>query len=172
MSSRTRSQAATVDVYTGVDDNILRQLDLTLEIADPGSSGDTLNLSLSVAISAVNEDQSFEAPADAKPLDELIPGGVGAIAGGLGALGAGGGSTAVRAAPGAVPAATSGRCRPSTSSASATPRPRTTSPPATTCSSSRLRRAGEPAPRWHSGPYSSRATRCGEGTRRESHPNC
>ena len=86
-------QAATVDVYTGVDDNILRRLDLTLEIADPGSSGETLSLSLSVGISAVNEEQSFDSPADAKPLDELIPGGVGAIAGGLGALGADAGGT-------------------------------------------------------------------------------
>jgi len=84
-------QAATVDVYTGVDDNILRRLDLTLEIADPGSAGETLDLAFSVGISEVNESQSFEAPADAKSLDDLVPGGIGAIAGELDSLGGGSG---------------------------------------------------------------------------------
>jgi hypothetical protein len=86
-------QSSSVDVYTGADDKILRKLDLAIELADPGGSGQTVTFSLSIGISAVNEDQTIEAPADAKPLDDLIPGGLGALGGlqsggtGLGDLG-------------------------------------------------------------------------------------
>jgi hypothetical protein len=75
---------ATVDVYTGADDNILRRLDLTLEL-DDSEGGGSLSLALSLGINEVNEDQDIEAPADARPLSELIPGGLG----GLGGLGGG-----------------------------------------------------------------------------------
>lgn len=82
-------ESASVDVYTGADDSILRKLDLSIELADPGGSGQTVSFSLSIGISDVNEDQTIEAPADAKPIDELIPGGLGS----LGSLGGGAGDT-------------------------------------------------------------------------------
>ena len=76
-------RAAGVDVYTGVEDKILRRLDLTLELADGGAGGQVLGLAVSIGVSGVNEEQTIEAPADAEPLEDLIPGGLG----GLGALG-------------------------------------------------------------------------------------
>lgn len=85
--------AASVDVYTGVEDNILRRLDLALEIDDPEGNGGTVSVALSIAISEVNEDVSIEAPADAQPLEELIPGGLGAIGPGLPGLGGSGGGS-------------------------------------------------------------------------------
>ena len=74
-------ESASVDVYTGVEDKILRRIDLSIALADPGGSGDTLALDLSIGISGVNEDQEIEAPANAQPLDELIPGGLGGLGG-------------------------------------------------------------------------------------------
>jgi hypothetical protein len=81
-------ESASVDVYTGADDKILRKLDLSISLADPGGSGQTVSLDLSIGLSDVNEEQTIEAPADAKPLDDLIPGGLGAL-GGLGGGGTG-----------------------------------------------------------------------------------
>jgi hypothetical protein len=74
-------ESASVDVYTGSEDKILRKLDLSIELADPGGSGQTVGFTLSIGISDVNEEQTIEAPADAKPLDELIPGGLGSLEG-------------------------------------------------------------------------------------------
>jgi len=86
---------ATIDIYTGADDHILRRLDISLDLADPGASGSTANLKLSIGISGVNDDQSIEAPANPKPIDELIPGGLGAVLANPslgGALGSGAGA--------------------------------------------------------------------------------
>lgn len=90
-------ESASIDIYTGAEDKILRRMDLSLSLADPGGSGDTLALDLSIGLSAVNEEQTIEAPADAQPLEELVPGGLGGLGGagleGLGGLqGLGGGS--------------------------------------------------------------------------------
>ncbi len=82
-------KSASIDVYTGADDKILRQLTVQIELQDPSSS-QTVNLKLEVALSDVNQDQTIEAPANPKPLDQLIPGGLGAA---LGSSGAGLGST-------------------------------------------------------------------------------
>lgn len=74
--------AADVDVYTGAEDNILRRLDLALEIADTGSGvSGPVTLNLSLGISGVNDEQSISAPEDAQPIDQLIPGGLGALGG-------------------------------------------------------------------------------------------
>lgn len=80
--------AADIDIYTGAEDKILRRLDLALEVADPSGAGGVegaVSLNLSIGISGVNDDQDISAPEDAKPIEELIPGGLGA----LGALGGG-----------------------------------------------------------------------------------
>jgi hypothetical protein len=79
-------ESASVDIYTGADDKILRKVDLSIALADPGGSGETLALDLSIGISGVNEDQTIEAPENAQPLEGLLPSGLE----GLGGLGGGG----------------------------------------------------------------------------------
>lgn len=83
-------KSASIDVYTGADDKILRRLTVQIELQDPSSS-QTVNLKLQVDLSNVNEDQTIEAPANPKPLDQLIPGGLGAALGGSGVGGSGSG---------------------------------------------------------------------------------
>lgn len=78
-------RSVTVDVFTGADDRILRRLDLTFDLQDP-ASGQEISFSFSIGISEINEPQEITAPENAKPLEDLIPGGLGA-AGGLGGLG-------------------------------------------------------------------------------------
>lgn len=101
-------ETAEVDVYTGADDKILRRLDLTLSIADTSGSGvgGPVALDLSIGISNPNEEQEISAPENAQPIDQLIPGGLGALgglsgggslpglpdSGGMGSGGAGGAS--------------------------------------------------------------------------------
>lgn len=92
-------QEARIDVFTGVDDRILRRLALTFAIDVPegvDSGGGNLDGEFSVTLSQLNEEQTIEAPADAQPLSDLlgqlgIPAGPGGIPG-LGDLGVGGGS--------------------------------------------------------------------------------
>ena len=84
---------ASIDVYSGVDDNVLRKLDVNLAI-DPsavvpeGVSVPISNIAVSFAveIDGLNETQSIEAPADAKPISELF-GDVGIDPSALGDLG-------------------------------------------------------------------------------------
>jgi hypothetical protein len=87
---------ASFDVYSGEDDDLLRKLDANVSI-DPSAIAsavpvpiDSVDLSFSVELSDVNEEQSIEAPSGAKPIDELLQqfGGLGGL-GGLGALGGG-----------------------------------------------------------------------------------
>jgi hypothetical protein len=87
---------ASFDVYSGEDDDLLRKLDANVSI-DPSALDsavpvpiDSVDLSFSVELSDVNEDQTIEAPSGAKPIDELLQqfGGLGGL-GGLGALGGG-----------------------------------------------------------------------------------
>jgi hypothetical protein len=87
---------ASFDVYSGEDDDLLRKLDANVTIDPSAIAGaapvpiDSVDLSFSVEISDVNEDQTIEAPSGAKPIDELLQqfGGLGGL-GGLGALGGG-----------------------------------------------------------------------------------
>ena len=96
---------AQLNIYTGADDKVFRKLDLSLKVDDPTNSGaGTLDLNFSLAISDVNQDQTIAAPANAQPIEDLIPGGLGALAGG-GALGSG---TATPATPAQPPAGSSG----------------------------------------------------------------
>jgi len=82
---------ASIDVYSGVDDDILRKLDFSFAIDVPAAAGGggSADVSLSLTLSGVNEEQTIEAPTDARPLSELAPelGGLGLL-GGLGAGGA------------------------------------------------------------------------------------
>ena len=83
---------ATIDVYTGAEDKILRQLDLSVELVDPKAPDQAVTFELSIGISGVNEEQDITAPENAQPIEELIPGGLGAAlgAGGLEGLGSSG----------------------------------------------------------------------------------
>ena len=79
-------QEASVDVYSGRDDQILRRLSLSLTIVPPADSGATVSsvdVNLSVTLSDVNEPQEITAPEDAQPisglLSELGLGGLGPI---------------------------------------------------------------------------------------------
>jgi hypothetical protein len=67
---------ATVDVYSGEDDHILRRLDLSLAIQPPEDAGagdvGRADVSFSLTLSDLNEDQEFTAPESARPLTELL----------------------------------------------------------------------------------------------------
>ncbi len=68
-------KTASIDVYSGTDDHLLRKLSLTLELTPPAGSGATVsnvNLTFSVAFSDVNQPQTITAPANAKPLQDLL----------------------------------------------------------------------------------------------------
>jgi hypothetical protein len=105
---------ASIDVYSGKDDRILRKLDLNLGISPPEDSGasvDSVDVEFSLTLSDVNQEQTIEAPSDAQPFSLLeralgLPPGIlegalsgqlggGSLGGGLGggSLGGGGGST-------------------------------------------------------------------------------
>jgi hypothetical protein len=102
-------EEASIDVYSGKDDMILRRLTLNLAITAPegDTSGvDNAELEFSLTFSDVNADQTIEAPGDAQPFSQLeqdlgLPpgllegalGGGGGLSGGLGggALGGEGG---------------------------------------------------------------------------------
>lgn len=104
---------ASFDLYSGVDDDILRGLDFNLAI-DPsaipeaGAAGvDSVDVNFSMRLGGVNEDQTIEAPEDAKPIDDLL-GQFGVDSGSLGNLGAlGGGGGGIPSVP-ATPAPSGG----------------------------------------------------------------
>jgi hypothetical protein len=82
---------ASFNVYTGEDDDLLRKLDANVAIDPSAIAGatpvpiGTIDLSFSVELSEVNEEQTVEAPSNAKSIDELEQ-----QLEGLGALGLGG----------------------------------------------------------------------------------
>jgi hypothetical protein len=88
---------ASFDLYSGVDDDLLRKLDLNLSIDASALESatpvpvETIDFGMSFGVGEVNEEQTIEAPSDAQPIDELLGqfGGLGAL-GGLEGLGGGG----------------------------------------------------------------------------------
>jgi hypothetical protein len=87
---------ASFDVFSGVDDHVLRRLDFHLELQEPGGSGKA-TFELSVTLGSVNEAQTVEAPDNPEPLQDLLDqlgvGDLGALgAGSLPGIGAGGSS--------------------------------------------------------------------------------
>jgi hypothetical protein len=84
---------ASFDVYSGKDDHLLRRLDLHLSITAPEGLStfvpvSSFDLDFSVAVGAVNEPQTIEAPSGARPLNDLLDQ-LGASGLPLGALGGG-----------------------------------------------------------------------------------
>jgi hypothetical protein len=67
-------QNATIDVYSGKDDHILRKLDLALTITPPGGLGgvSSATVHLTIQLTGVNESQTISAPQNAKPLSGLL----------------------------------------------------------------------------------------------------
>jgi hypothetical protein len=88
---------ATIDVYSGTDDHVLRKLDVSLTI-DPSALGaaaagvGTITVSFSVEIDGLNETQTIEAPANPKPISDLLSN-LGIDLGALGGLGGTSGSS-------------------------------------------------------------------------------
>ena len=83
---------ASLDVYSTVDEHLLSKLELSLAI-DPSAIAagaavpvDSIDVDFSLEIADINEEQTIEAPSEAKPLSELLGG---LDLGGLGARGGG-----------------------------------------------------------------------------------
>jgi hypothetical protein len=93
---------ASIDVYSGTDDHLLRKLALSLQIAPPAGTGatvSTVNVDFSITFSDVNQPQTITAPSNSKPISVLlnqlgIPGlpGIGGSTGGFGVPGGSGGA--------------------------------------------------------------------------------
>jgi len=91
---------ATVEIYTGTDDRILRRMviALALELQTPGGGTGTMpaEVRLDFSLLGVNEEQEIEAPADPRPFDQLLEQlgglGLGGLGGGAGGAGGGGAS--------------------------------------------------------------------------------
>jgi hypothetical protein len=92
---------ASIDVYSGTDDHLLRKLAVSLSIAPPASSGATVSsvdADFSVTLSDVNQPQTITAPSGAKPIAGLLSqlgisglGPLGSLGGASGSGGVGGG---------------------------------------------------------------------------------
>jgi hypothetical protein len=63
-------EKAHVDLYVG-DDDIVRKIAAELTIAPEGAADEKIELEMEVTLSGVNEEQSFSAPSNAKPLEDL-----------------------------------------------------------------------------------------------------
>ena len=68
---------ASIDVYSGTDDDILRRFDLNLGITAPDDAAvavpiEGADATLSIVLGAVNEPQTIEAPANPEPFDGLL----------------------------------------------------------------------------------------------------
>jgi hypothetical protein len=68
-------KTASIDVYSGTSDKLLRKLALTLAIAPPASASSqisSVNINFSVTLSDVNQPQTITAPSNTKPLRDLL----------------------------------------------------------------------------------------------------
>jgi hypothetical protein len=64
-------EKAHVDLYVG-DDDIVRKMDAELTISPEGAADEKVEMEMELTLSAVNEEQSFSSPSDAKPLEDLF----------------------------------------------------------------------------------------------------
>lgn len=60
-----------VEIAVG-DDNIVRKFAMELTVEPPQAKGEKVELEMEVTLSGVNEEQSFEEPSNAKPLEGLF----------------------------------------------------------------------------------------------------
>ena len=106
LTDQQKQQAAdaikdlSVEIYTGKDDTTLRRMLVNMGVeADENGQKTAGTLSLDFQLLDLNEDQSIEAPSDAKPFDQLLGqlgglglGGSGSSGSGSGGSGSGSGS--------------------------------------------------------------------------------
>jgi len=84
-------KSASIDVWSGTDDHTLRKLAMALSVDVPREST-SLDVSLSIELTDLNQPQSISAPATSRPLDELLGQLQGFLGGALGGGSLGGGS--------------------------------------------------------------------------------
>jgi hypothetical protein len=60
-----------VEIAVG-EDNIVRKFAMELTVEPPEAKGEKIELEMEVTLSGVNEEQSFEKPSNAKPLEDLF----------------------------------------------------------------------------------------------------
>ncbi len=68
-------QTASIDVYSGADDHLLRKLAVSLSIVPPSSTGSSvskINVNFSITLSDVNQAQTITGPSNAKPIADLL----------------------------------------------------------------------------------------------------
>jgi hypothetical protein len=95
-------KSGTIDVWVGTSDKIVRKVSLALALAPKvANAPKSIDISLSFEVQDVNQPQTISAPANPKPLSELL----GQFGGLLGGLGGAGGSGALGGALGAIPGA-------------------------------------------------------------------
>lgn len=87
-------KASTVEIETGKDDSILRRMAVTLSVQDPQGSGGKADIAFDISLTELGKAQEVKAPANTKPLNDLL----GSL-GGLGALGGLGGASGGAATP-------------------------------------------------------------------------
>ena len=72
----TAIKEASVDVYSGKDDRVLRRLSVSLNIEPPAGPGaldvSSVNVDFSLTLSDVNAPQTITAPSGAKPISRLL----------------------------------------------------------------------------------------------------
>jgi hypothetical protein len=88
-----------VEIWTGKDDNILRQIKVDTDIG--GKNDSSLKGSLTLTLTNVNEEQDISAPSDTNPITDLMPK-LGGLFGAVGGLTAGAGVAGTTPLPGAV----------------------------------------------------------------------
>ena len=68
-------KTASIDVYSGESDKLLRKLALTLTIEPPASTSSgvsSVNVNFAVTLGSVNEPQTITAPSNPKPIKDLL----------------------------------------------------------------------------------------------------
>jgi hypothetical protein len=68
----TAIKNASLDVYSGTEDDILRKAEFNVELENPQGGGETASMDLSLTLSGVNEQQEIAGPAEAQPLNDLL----------------------------------------------------------------------------------------------------
>jgi len=95
-SARTQIEqavkSATIDVWSGQSDHTLRKLTLALSVVPPRGATRSVDVSLSIELSDLNQPQTIQAPANSRPLNELLGQLQGLLGGALGGSALGGGS--------------------------------------------------------------------------------
>jgi hypothetical protein len=85
-------KSATIDVWSGQSDHTLRKLTLALSVVPPRGATRSVDVNLSIELSDLNQPQTIQAPANSRPLNELLGQLQGLLGGALGGSALGGAS--------------------------------------------------------------------------------